>query len=113
MTFCKMMCLAATAVLLVVPAFAQPMSETPGMSREGATIPRSQTPAGAAPGTVPGAVSGGAGPGGAQPGFAGFRPGQEPRRADGMNAGKPHTSMPAGSVAGDAPGMGAIRATRQ
>lgn len=143
-------------------AQAQPVSETPGISRDAArpnappnpgpntpagvipgtnrgTAPQGQagavplppgtnTPAGviqgtnpamtgqghagAAAGTVPIAPSPGVPPQGEargnpmQPAQTGLAPGDRGRDAMGMGAGRPGTSMPPGSIAGQAPGMG-------
>ncbi len=112
-------------------AQAQPVAETPGISRDAArptTTPRAgtDTPAGVIQGTIPPGT--GQGPGAAQgtvpvappgvppqgevrapttPAQTGLAPGDRAGSALGMGAGRPGTSMPPGSVAGQAPGMGA------
>lgn len=113
-------------------AQAQPAAETPGISRDAAqpTIPArpgTNTPAGviqgvvpptgqgsvgAAQGTVPIAPSPGVPPQGevvapGTPAQTGLAAGDRARDALGMGAGRPATSMPPGSIAGQAPGMGA------
>lgn len=126
--------IAAAALLVSLGAAqAQPVSETTAPSREGTRpnmpqAPGTNTPAGVVQGTVPpvtgqagaGAQQGtapiapapgtppqGAARGPGQPAQSGLAPGDRARDAQGMGAGKPATSMPQGSVAGQAPGMGA------
>lgn len=125
--------IAAAALLAGLGAAqAQPISETPGLSRDAARpnmpqAPGTNTPAGVVQGTVPPMTGqGGAGAqqgtvpiapspgvppqgevrGTGQPAQTGLAPGDRARDAQGMGAGKPATSMPPGSVAGQAPGMG-------
>lgn len=121
--------LAAAALLASFGAAqAQPISETPGLSRDAArpNMPAgTNTPAGVVQGTVPPTPSQGSGQGtvpiAPSPGVSpqgelrnpgapaqtGLAPGDRARDAQGMGAGRPATSMPPGSVAGQAPGMGA------
>jgi hypothetical protein len=129
----KLPYLAAAGLLASLGAAqAQPVSETPGISRDAARpnmpqAPGTNTPAGVVQGTVPPMTGqGGAGAqqgtvpiapspgvppqgevrGRGQPAQTGLAPGDRARDAQGMGAGKPATSMPQGSVAGQAPGMG-------
>lgn len=113
-------------------AQAQPVAETPGLSRgtahpttgpsagtntpagviQGVVPPTGQGSAAATAGTVPIAPSPGVPPQGevrnpGPPAQTGLAPGDRARDAMGMGAGRPATSMPPGSVAGKAPGMGA------
>ena len=109
-----------------------PVAPPPGVPPQG-SVPNQGPPAqtGLAPGNrardVPGmgAPSVGAAPGMTPPHragspdevqmlrlqpFSGMVPGMEARSAHDMGAGRPPTPMPPGSVAGQAPGMGGLRA---
>lgn len=126
-------CAALLGSLVAWPIFAQPgtnvdtgalTTNSGGPSSSDARLPqvdgRAGTPGVSAPGQAPSAriperaapSQAGIAPASGQANPRQLQPGMPAGEAPGMQAGKPYTPMPWGSVAGQAPGMGAISSSQ-